>query len=81
MHVKNVNTYCNIYILYLLFVVTAESSVDDVGPKPEPVIQSVSSSSHAPGTSVINDGGGTTVGGTYTGVIKSSPISQEICYL
>jgi len=50
--------------MYLLFMVVAESSVEDVGPNPEPVIQSVSSSSHAPGTSVINDGGGTTVGGT-----------------
>lgn len=53
----------NVYV-YLLFVVIAESSVEEVGPNPEPVIQSVSSSSHAPGTSVINDGGGTTVGGT-----------------
>lgn len=58
----------------LLLMVVAESSVEDVGPNPEPVIQSVSSSSHAPGISVINDGGGTTVGGTYTGVIKSSPM-------
>lgn len=45
-------------------MVIGMSSVDDVGPNPEPVIQSVSSSSHAPGISVINDGGGTTVGGT-----------------
>lgn len=55
----------------------AESSVEEVGPNPEPVIQSVSSSSHAPGTSVTNDGGGTTVGGTYTGVIKSSPALKK----
>jgi hypothetical protein len=60
--------------IVLLLIVVAESSVEEVGPNPEPVIQSVSSSSHAPGTSVTNDGGGTTVGGTYTGVIKSSPV-------
>lgn len=61
-------------IAHLLLTVVADSSVEDVGPNPEPVMQSVSSSSHSPGTtSVNNDGGGTTVGGTYTGVIKSSP--------
>jgi hypothetical protein len=50
-------------INYLLLIVV-ESSVEVVGPNPEPVIQSDSSSSHAPGMSVINEGGGTTVGGT-----------------
>lgn len=45
-------------------MVVGESSVDDVGPNPEPIIQLVSSSSHASGLSVTNDGGGTTVGGT-----------------
>lgn len=45
-------------------MVVGSLSVEDVGPNPEPVIQSDSSSSHAPGNSVTNDGGGTTVGGT-----------------
>lgn len=48
----------------LLTVVVADSSVENVGPNPEPVMQSVSSSSHAPGTLVTSPGGGTTVGGT-----------------
>lgn len=56
--------YINVLKSFILLIVVAESSVEEVGPNPEPVIQSVSSSSHASGTSVTNDGGGTTVGGT-----------------